>query len=192
MSASKRKVKVITVVENSMIVKFPAWNYDIHVTLTSDVDLSTTRRQRYIDGCELMYSYAHGGCHIGHKGALESWVILPMDAPCSSVAHEAWHAIRHMMVSAGADLDSETVAYHLGYLVGQIIRFLIKNQKKQNDLRKKRREDKRRTKCHILSQVSKEEKKDVISTAARTPLQDGIGAGLMDNRTDAVKPITNG
>ena len=139
-----KKIKVVTVVENKMVVKFPAWSYDIHIVLTSNVDLSTGRIQRDIEDTELDFSMEHksehGGCHIAHKKALDSYVILPMDAPCSAVAHEAWHAIRYMLTSAGAELDSETVAYHLGYLVGQIIRFLIKNEKHQNDLRKKRRE----------------------------------------------------
>lgn len=183
----KKKVKVITVIENKMIVKFPAWSYDIHVILTSDVDLTTHKIERQIADTELVFSLnserGHGGCHIAHHKALDSYVVLPMDAPCSAVAHESWHAIRYMLTSAGADLDSETVAYHLGYLVGQIIRFLIKNEKIQNDLRKKRREDKRRAKCN---------KQSATSTAARTSLLGGTGPEPMDNRVDAVKPITTG
>ena len=139
----QRKAKVI-VIENKKTVHFSAlWNYEVHIILTSDVDLSTDRIHHVIESTELVFSAHHGGCHVAHAKAMESYVILPMDAPCSAVAHEAWHAIRYMMVSAGADLDSETVAYHLGYLVGQIIKFLVKNDKHQNDLRKKRREKNR-------------------------------------------------
>ncbi len=36
------------------------------------------------------------------------------------VAHEAWHGVRHLLLDAGAILDNETVAYHIGYLVNQI------------------------------------------------------------------------
>jgi hypothetical protein len=34
--------------------------------------------------------------------------------------------VRRMLTYAGAELDSETVAYHLGYLVKAIILFLVK------------------------------------------------------------------
>lgn len=38
-----------------------------------------------------------------------------------TIAHESWHAIRRLMEWAGIAIDSETVAYHLGYLVDQIV-----------------------------------------------------------------------
>ena len=188
MNTPKKKVKTIIVHEYKMKVQFPVWHYDIYVVLTSNVDLSTKKISDMINSTELKcgkYSdSAHGGCHIAHHKALDSYVILPTDAPCGAVAHEAWHAIRYMLTSAGADLDSETVAYHLGYLVNQIIKFLIRTENRQNELRKKRREEKRRTKCSL--------QKNVTSTAVRTPLLGGTGAEPMDNRTHVVKRTTTG
>jgi hypothetical protein len=39
-----------------------------------------------------------------------------------TIAHESWHAILNMLVRVGADLDNEVVAYHLGYLVDEIVK----------------------------------------------------------------------
>ena len=66
------------------------------------------------------------GCHIFLKPYTSAGV----------VAHEAWHAVRALLVWAEArDFDNEVVAYHLGYLVNQITNF----QNVVKSLSKKRR-----------------------------------------------------
>lgn len=56
-------------------------------------------------------------------------VIVPPDASAGTVAHESWHAVRHMLLYVGCTLDSELVAYHLGYLVGHVTKFLKERKK---------------------------------------------------------------
>lgn len=52
------------------------------------------------------------------------------DATPGTIAHEAWHAIYHMLKDfAGAEIEDETVAYHLGYLVDQISQFIHDEEK---------------------------------------------------------------
>ena len=56
-----------------------------------------------------------------------SYVILENKAPTSgTVAHEAWHVVYAMFKYMGVKLTDETVAYHLGYAVQQIVDFKIK------------------------------------------------------------------
>jgi len=38
----------------------------------------------------------------------------------STIAHECWHVVHRMLDYSGAVLDNETVAYHLGFLVGAV------------------------------------------------------------------------
>jgi hypothetical protein len=35
----------------------------------------------------------------------------------NEIAHESWHVVRQMFRRAGAELENELVAYHLGYIV---------------------------------------------------------------------------
>ena len=53
-----------------------------------------------------------------------SFIFFPPSATPGDIAHEAWHAIRQMMIHKGVELDSETVAYHLGYLVDKIFKLM--------------------------------------------------------------------
>ena len=53
-----------------------------------------------------------------------SFVFLPYSASVGSIAHESWHVVRRMMEHAGVELDNEAVAYHLGFLVNKIFRFV--------------------------------------------------------------------
>jgi hypothetical protein len=50
------------------------------------------------------------------------------DADESTIAHESWHAIRRMLTYCGAEIENETVAYHLGFLVGAITKMKKKRQ----------------------------------------------------------------
>jgi hypothetical protein len=53
-----------------------------------------------------------------------SFIFFPYDVSVGTIAHERWHVIRNMMKFVGIELDSETVAYHLGYMVNHIVKFI--------------------------------------------------------------------
>lgn len=66
------------------------------------------------------------------KDAGRSYIFLPLDAPESTVAHEAWHIVYRIMNYIGVkDLDDEIVAYHLDHLIEQIYKFKKAIQSKQ-------------------------------------------------------------
>ena len=54
------------------------------------------------------------------------WLVLGLKPSEDTIAHEAAHAVRHILRYVGARPDDETYAYHLGYLVGRIHKFLAK------------------------------------------------------------------
>lgn len=56
------------------------------------------------------------------KNVSFSYIFLPHNARPGTIAHESWHVVRRMFEHVGADLEDEMVAYHIGYLVDQIVK----------------------------------------------------------------------
>jgi hypothetical protein len=100
-------------------VDFPAWRSWVKVLVTDNVFLSIQKRysEHTEDDCIAMCMHvtANPSC---------SLLVIPRDVSPGIVAHESWHAIYRMLNGLDAKLDNETVAYHLGYLVDRIDRFL--------------------------------------------------------------------
>jgi hypothetical protein len=57
------------------------------------------------------------------KGEGRSYLFLKSDADEAVVAHECWHIVFRIMEWCGAELDNETVAYHLDHLVEKVYAF---------------------------------------------------------------------
>ena len=102
-------------------VEFPVFvNYSVHVEVTDDIKRSM---QKY----EQTKNVPFGDdtlaitVHVEDNGL--SFMFLPYGGPVGIIAHESWHVIKRMMDYLGVELDSETVAYHLGYLVEKVFNF---------------------------------------------------------------------
>ena len=115
------KIKKTKLGDYERKVTFAVWcYYDVHVVFTDSIPLS--RKARYgtaglSDGAGALHTYAQGGhAHLFFKIG---------DCPTGVVAHECWHAIYALMNDwAGVkEMDNEAVAYHLGYLVQQVVNF---------------------------------------------------------------------
>ena len=59
-----------------------------------------------------------------YDGGQVCFIFLKPNVSAGTIAHEAWHATRYMLKRVGAKLDSEVVAYHLGYIVDKSYQFL--------------------------------------------------------------------
>ncbi len=103
-------------------IEFPVFSYYIvHVEITSDVK-------------KAMQKYEHTKCvpeeeitdamSIHVSNANVSFIFLKYNSSVGTIAHESWHVVSRMMKYMGVDIDSETVAYHLGYLTDEVFRFL--------------------------------------------------------------------
>jgi hypothetical protein len=103
-------------------IEFPVFSdFIIHVETSNDFD-KTLRKYPCIEhmqgnneNCDAMTCHGCGPV---------IFIFLKPNASVGTIAHESWHAIRAMFKTLDIDLDSETVAYHLGYLVNQIFRFM--------------------------------------------------------------------
>jgi len=59
-----------------------------------------------------------------YDGGQICFIFLKSNVSVGTIAHEAFHAVEHMMKRFDVKLKGETPAYHLGYLVNQIFRFV--------------------------------------------------------------------
>jgi hypothetical protein len=102
----------------NLIVKFPVFSgFVVHVDRTDDMDEAISNHPIIAD--------MTGGNDTAdavtiYDGDMECYIFILPNADPGTIAHEAWHAIRHMMLKVGVELDNEAVAYHLGYLVNRI------------------------------------------------------------------------
>lgn len=105
---------VIVVTEEKSLM--PTVSYISDRDFNREPDLSPT-----CDACTMRARHGH------------TYIMFTKDATLGTIAHEAWHAIYHMLKDfAGAELEDETVAYHLGYLVDQISQFIHEDEEKVN------------------------------------------------------------
>lgn len=94
--------------------------YVINVVFTPNMQVSAKHRFGYVPIRMRNAEFAKA-FHKVHDEDGEATLFFPMDPKPEYIAHESWHAIRYMLEDwAGASLENETVAYHLGYLVGII------------------------------------------------------------------------
>jgi hypothetical protein len=113
-------------------IDFDVYGFAVHVIFTKD-DLQVTRdaydtvigRKDKVDGAAAFHNAT------GNR----SYLFFKWNATEEHIAHESWHAIRYMLKDyIGSELENETVAYHLGHLVGTIHNFkrYIRKEKKRN------------------------------------------------------------
>lgn len=103
----------------AIYVKFAAMEYGCNVVFTENYQRSIEAR-----GLAAGRLHTSSACHI-HRGG-DSWVFFKIgNTPVGVVAHESYHAIHHMFldVIGAKHLDEEIVAYHLDYLVEEIMHF---------------------------------------------------------------------
>lgn len=138
-------------------IELPAWEYTIHVVLTSDVSQSMKRIEDAHAGSSPVQDFSVLGnpeaMHLSFAGDNDnSWIIFSRNPSAGTIAHESWHAVRRLMRVVGAELENETVAYHLGYIVNRIVKDIKESNEKTDN--KKRvepstRSSKRRGKSSI-------------------------------------------
>jgi hypothetical protein len=92
--------------------------YRVRVILSNDLDKSAEARLN-----DKPSDVNGGGFVFNVKGVGRSYIFLKHDAPECTVAHECWHIVHRIMAWCGAELDNETVAYHLDHMVEKVYQF---------------------------------------------------------------------
>ena len=110
-------------------VYFAVWDYYVYVIVTEDFDVSARKLKLRDDDAGPYNDGTTGGVSLHVQDNAESYLLIKPNATVKVVAHESWHCIRRMLKYAGAELDNETTAYHLGYLAGEAYAFAHKRRK---------------------------------------------------------------
>ena len=101
-------------------VKFSVLNdYKVKIVLTRDLDKALLSFKHTVDvpsGGETT-----GGITVHVDKERISYIFIPYGSSTGSMAHEAYHAIQHMLEDCSIELTNEVVAYHLGYLMNEIV-----------------------------------------------------------------------
>jgi hypothetical protein len=120
-----RQIKKTRYGDYERVLRFPVFaGYQVHIIFTEDIGES--RRKRYgsrggSDGAGALHSSAEGGhSHLFYRVGVGN-------CNAGTIAHEAWHAVRAMLVdfSGVTIMENEVTAYHIGYLVQAVVNFQI-------------------------------------------------------------------
>jgi len=92
-------------------------HYKITVIKTNDMQKSIHKRDLGEHDMELTTAITVSLNTDTHQ---ETFIFLSLRPKASTIAHEAYHAIRRMFKYYDIKMENEAVAYHLGYLVERI------------------------------------------------------------------------
>jgi hypothetical protein len=102
-------------------IPFPVFvDFKVIVEVTSNVGKSALRRKetRKANIDERTEAFV-----ITVKEKFTSYLVLPHNSSPGTIAHECWHIVEDLMEIYELKPESETTAYHLGYLVDEIYKF---------------------------------------------------------------------
>lgn len=104
-----------------LILNFPVFgDYVIHIEFAQHLHKAMSKYPSCEGGEEFCEDHCDGITVDTHE---MTFIFLKPRVSVGTIAHEAWHGVHNMLKTVGVDLDSETVAYHLGYLVNKIMKF---------------------------------------------------------------------
>lgn len=96
---------------------FDVFGYKVSVMFCDDVARAVHELHPIIasdhDATALTYTYSNEA---------RSEIFFPFTTSAETIAHEAFHAVWHMVEYVGMKKDNECMAYHLGHLVGEIVK----------------------------------------------------------------------
>lgn len=104
------------------IVKYDIvpFNYDLIVVVSDSIQQSRTNRNDILGYYEPDDHHGAMHCYVGHQ----SYIFLNYGADIGTIAHETFHFIWRLMQWIGAEHNNEVMAYHLGYYVREIAKFI--------------------------------------------------------------------
>jgi hypothetical protein len=130
--------------ERVTVFTFPVFRgYTVNIIFTNDVTAARAKRNDCLGISD--FGYDVEAMH-GTDGQGTSILFFQEAASAETIAHESWHAVHALMRWVGASLEDEIVAYHLSYIVDQVVKF---QNRGHNDRRRKHKAaGKRRNRGH--------------------------------------------
>jgi hypothetical protein len=134
----KSIIKKIPAIEAETMIPFPPFDYRVYLFFVNNLGEAVKAIIKR-DGLNLT---AHrleeisdsGGFHLYSTNRARSYLFLHTDALSNQIVHEAYHTVSNIFRWIEAEHEEEVFAYHLGYLVQEI----VSDQKKMLEKRQKR------------------------------------------------------
>lgn len=98
-------------------IRFGVYDYEVRVIMSRDIVATGRRLRTPLTGCIAAYI-------TDPSDPLRGWMVLGPASGPGTIAHESAHAVRAMFEAVGAEIDDEMFAYHLGFLVTRIHKFM--------------------------------------------------------------------
>jgi hypothetical protein len=104
-------------------IEFPVFSdFIIHVEVAKNIEKAIGKYPSIADFSEEDTGESDGVAV--YDGGQVCFIFLKPNVSVGTIAHESWHAIEHMMERFNVRPEGEVIAYHLGYLVDKVFRFL--------------------------------------------------------------------
>lgn len=99
------------------------WHYRVYIVFAKDMEAAAKDLKLTGDHSPDFFETAGAACfHVRGDGTTYMFFPEKNKVNASDVAHEAWHVTRRLLKYVDAELDNETVAYHIGFLVRTIMK----------------------------------------------------------------------
>jgi len=102
-------------------VKFAVFGYAFTIIRTDNVERTAKRLGGHVPGAFAQFIERQ-------DNPMRGYLVFSLDPEPGHIAHESFHAVWNMLKGVGAELDDETVAYHLDHLVSHIHKFIKKEK----------------------------------------------------------------
>jgi hypothetical protein len=109
--------------ERKKLLTLAHFPYLIHVILSNDPQTARKRRDK-IFGQTYVRDASTRAMHSALDEWPESYLFLEFNTDIGFIVHEAYHAVWRIMEFIGAKHEEEIMAYHLGWLTREIVRFI--------------------------------------------------------------------
>lgn len=109
-------------------VEFIVFDYLVQIVVTDDIVQSRNNRSHMI-GHRLKEKGVTLGLHSYNEEHSNCYLFFTENADANVIAHECFHAIHRMFEWIEAKIEEEITAYHLGYLIGEVTKFVKKSKK---------------------------------------------------------------
>lgn len=110
--------------EYATTIDLSPFPYELRIIVTDDIMVTEKRiRDSYKDKSPLKADKNTGAMAMHSAGVKAMFILLPFACDVGNVAHEVWHTVRSLLLFVGAGLENEVVAYYLGWLTRESVRF---------------------------------------------------------------------
>lgn len=106
-------------------ITLPPFLYTIHLVVSSDVQKSLPFYRHLFEGKAIEAKKNSFAITVVDKGNSNVLMLMPQGkVGASTVCHECFHAIHHILQDSGVEFEEEVYAYSLGHLVDKVGKFV--------------------------------------------------------------------